>query len=316
MNQILNNFNKPKITNLIANCVITKRPLLVVEGKDDIQFYDNIALEIDKSLIIRAVETINGYTEGADEVIDLTKDIQNELIEQNELQSLYLGVIDKDIREFRTNDIRSLEVISNYINLFILEYYSFESHFINKSILKSVLKDLTNVNNQLLIDNFVLNLFNLITEKIVNELYYPALEALQNAIVSDYIGVLGYSNKYPEIINNPEIMRQINNKIYSLDLFAESLNINRSFDTLILFCKGKWILSSFTKFIKEEILNLTSKCKNNEVQQCQYCEIQDFHKCLYKPKFPIQNFDLNKNIMMNIKSANVDYIIQKISQLN
>lgn len=316
MNQILNNFNKPKITNLLANSVITKRPLLVVEGKDDIQFYDNLAQEIDKKLIIRAIETIDGYTEGSDEVIDLTRDIQTELIDQTELQRLYLGIIDKDIREFRTKDERSLEVLRNYINLFILNYYSFESHFINKAIFKTVLKELTHVDNELLSDNFVSNLFDMIIEKILNELYYPALEALQNAIVNDYVGALGYSTKYAEIINNPQIIAQINNKSDGLNLFAESLNINRSFDTLILICKGKWILRSFTKFIKEDILNLSNKCRENEIAKCQYCDIQDFQKCLYKPKFSIQNMDLDKNIMMNIKCANTDYILQKLSQLN
>ncbi len=146
--------------------------------------------------------------------------------------------------------------------------------------------------------------------------YYPALEALKNAIEPDYIGTLGYSTKYPEIINNPQILDQITNKIDELNIFAESLNLNKNFDQLILICKGKWILRSFTSILKEEILCLSHKCRENEITRCQYCEIVDFDKCLYKPKFSIQNLDLDKNIIMNVKCANVDYILQKLSQLN
>ena len=134
---LLTGLTLPTINNLLANAVITDRPLIVVEGKDDIQFYDTICERIDREFKITAVENINGYTEGCDKVIDLTSDIQSTLIEQPNLQRLYLGVIDKDVRDYR--DTEHFSTINGYLNLFILNYYSYESHYITRENIKKII---------------------------------------------------------------------------------------------------------------------------------------------------------------------------------
>ncbi len=311
---LLTGLTLPTINNLLANAVITERPLIVVEGKDDIQFYDTISERIDREFKIMAVENINGYTEGCDKVIDLTSDIQNALIQQPNLQKLYLGIIDKDARDYR--DIHHFNTINAYLNLFILNYYSYESHYITRENIRKVIKQFTSINNDLLGEVFVENTFLEITSSIVDILYYPSLEALKNATTQNYVTEVGYSDKFHAFTRNPNKVAAVIAKQNDLNLVADNFNLTKNFGTLKLFSKGKWVLECFADLMKVKLNSLDEHCKNGNIAQCQYCENGVNDKCLYKTKPLLNNTNIASLVLSSIDINETDYIAQKLSQLN
>jgi hypothetical protein len=314
MDGLINRFRFPNINNLLANAIITQRPLIVVEGKDDIQFYDNICELTGKSFKIFAIENINGYSEGCDKVIELTSDLQHRLHTETILQNLYLGIIDKDVREYR--DFASYSTLTSYLNLFILDCYSYESHYVTKNVITKIIKHYTSVSNDL-IDDLLLDSIHIeIKEKIIETLYYPSLEALKNALETTYIADVGYSCKFNEFSRNPIKIENINLKKEDLDLFAIQLNIYENFENLKLFSKGKWILECFSSHLKNKLDNLHINCRNNLINQCQYCQQSNHNKCLYKLKLPLSNINLPELIRPYIDEIETSYIINKLKNLN
>jgi hypothetical protein len=311
---LLNSFTLPSINNLLASAVITHRPLIVVEGKDDIQFYDTICEKIERDFKIVAVENINGYTEGCEKVIALTFDLQSQLNSPNDFHNLFLGIIDKDVRNYR--DLAYFNSINGYLNLFILNYYSYESHYISSENIKKIIRQFTSINNELLTELFITNLFSEVTNSIVDILYYPSLEALKNATNQNYASEVGYSDKVNEFIKNPNKIANINAKIDDLNHVAASFNISKNFDDLKLFAKGKWILDCFSELMKSKIKTLHDSCKNGNISQCQYCEYGVNDKCLYKPKPLLTNANIASLILPLIDVNETQYIFQKLSQLN
>ena len=311
---LLTSLTLPTINNLLANAVITHRPVIVVEGKDDIQFYDTICERIERDFKIVAVENIYGYTEGCDKVIDLTFDIQNTLLSQSHLQKLYLGIIDKDARNYR--DINYFNTINGYLNLFVLNYYSYESHYITRENIRKIIKQFTSINNDLLGEVIIENIYNELTSSIVDILYYPSLEALKNAIVQNYATDVGYSDKVNVFTKNPIKVANINAKKADLDIIAGNFNLSQNFNDLKLFSKGKWVLECFSEQIKIKLNNLSENCKNGIIVQCQYCEHGVNEKCLYRAKPLLNNTSIASLILPFIDHIETDYIFQKLSQLN
>jgi len=314
MDRLINRFTSPNINNLLANAVITQRPLIVVEGKDDIQFYDNICELTNKNFKIFAIENIYGYTEGCDKVIELTSDLQHKLHTDIILQKLYLGIIDKDVREYR--DLTSYNSILGFLNLFVLDYYSYESHYVTKNIIKKILKHYTSVNNDLIDDVLLDTIYTELKEEILETLYYPSLEALKNALTHNYNSDVGYSNKFNEFSKNPLKIANINSKQVDLDLFASQVNIDKDFQKLKSFSKGKWILECFSNHLKNKLENLPLNCRNNLINQCQYCQQSNHEKCLYKLKISLSNLNLPELIRPYIDEIETSYIIDKLKSLN
>lgn len=314
MASLLTSLTLPSVNNLLANAVITNRPLLVVEGKDDIQFYDTICEKIQKDFKIVAIENISGYTEGCDKVIDLTLDLQITLTTDTSLQNFYLGIIDKDVRDFR--DANYFSTINNYLNLFILNYYSYESHYITTGNIKKLIRQFTSINNEILSDDFINIIYNEITSEIVNILYYPSLEALKNATTQNYISEVGYSDKFNAFTKNPGKVANINAKISDLDILATNFNLSKDFNQLKLFSKGKWVLECFSELIKKIIIRLNEDCKNGIINQCQYCEHGVNEKCLYRPKQMLNNAVIASLILPYVDENETIYILQKLTQLN
>lgn len=311
---LINNFTLPSINNLLANSVITHRPLIVVEGKDDIQFYDTICERVDRKFKIIAVENINGYTEGCDKVVNLTSDLQNMLISDTTLQSFYLGIIDKDVRNYR--DKEKYNEINSYLNMFVLNYYSYESHYITSEIIRKIIKHFTFINNELLSDESVEIIFQEITSKILNLLYYPSLEALKNATVREYSTEVGYSDKLNTFIKNPLKVANIISKKNDLDTHATNFNLSKNFEDLKLFSKGKWVIECFSEEMKNILISLKENCKKGVINQCQYCESGAVDKCLYKVKPLLGNTNIASLILPFVDINETNYIFQKLKQLN
>lgn len=134
------------LDDIINEAIINNRPVVIVEGIDDVKIYDNVAKNCSKNVLTTPIELIEGYAEGCNGVIRAnTQILIND--QENEIPiDLVLLVIDKDVRDFRN------ELPANNKFSLVLKNYSFESHFVTPNNFKYVLEKTTNA-TQLLLDS-------------------------------------------------------------------------------------------------------------------------------------------------------------------
>lgn len=309
MASLRDRFTCPAIETLFANSRLTNRALIIVEGVDDIQFYSRIADVIGKSFKFQAIENIEGYSEGCDEVIRAARDFQGKLSEQEINQRFFLAIIDNDVRQFRGEEL-------NLNGLFRLKYYSFESHYLTASNLKKLILDLTQTEHDLLDDDFLQTLTTEISNEISEALYLPSLEALKNALNTGYNNLVGYSTTAGEILNNQELINQIKQKEGDLELLANELGLVKNYETVRNIAKGKWILSSYSKQANKKIKALKDMCSLGDISKCQFCNSGQEEKCLYKMQHRPQEGQLIEMIKNLIDQNELGYIINKLKELN
>lgn len=310
MDSLLERYETPSINSLFSNSRLTNRALIIVEGKDDIQFYNRISSELCKTFKFRAIENIKNYTEGCDEIIKLTRDFQDKLNEEEINKKFFLSIIDNDARRFRISDNLEMD------GLFILKHYSYESHYYTIDNFKKLILDLTQTEFELL-DHKVLNeLDEEIKNQIVENLYLPSLESLKNAVEQDYDNLIGYSTAAGEILNNSNLLRKLKKKEKILEQFSCELGLQKNYDNIKNIAKGKWILASYSKNAYQHINFLSEKCRKNEINQCQFCSIGKYEKCLYKLQLRLQEGPLIEMIRNIIDKNELAYIIQRFSELN
>ena len=87
-----------EIDEILNEAIITGVPALIVEGIDDISIYDNLALKVPFEYEVYAVENIEGFSEGCEQVILAVEELNTLESEAHELTNHVLGVIDKDVR--------------------------------------------------------------------------------------------------------------------------------------------------------------------------------------------------------------------------
>lgn len=309
MSSLRDRFICPSIDTLFANSRLTNRALIIVEGVDDIQFYSRISDHIGKSFKFHAIENIEGYSEGCDQVVKAAEDFQVKLNEEEINQRFFLAIIDNDVRQFRGE-----EIVLN--GLFTLKYYSFESHFLTTINLKKIILDLTQVEHDLLNQDFLQLLKSEISDEISEALYLPSLEALKNALNTDYNNLVGYSSSAGEILNNQKLIDQIKEKEEDLELLATELGLVKNYETVRNIAKGKWILSSYSKQTNKKIKELKEKCADGQIIKCQYCSSGQEDKCLYKMQHRPQEGQLIEMIKNLIDQNELAYIIDKLTELN
>jgi len=302
-------FTRPSLETLFSNSRLTKRALIIVEGVDDIQFYSRIAEIVGKPFKFHAIENIEGYSEGCDQVIKATEDFQEKLNEERINEQYFLAIIDNDARKFRGE-----EVVLN--GLFRLKYYSFESHFLTTDNLKKIILDLTLVEHDLLNQDFVEAIKSEISEEISDALYLPSLEALKNALNIGYNNLVGYSSAAGEILNNQVLINQIKAKEDELELLAGELGLEKNYETIRNIAKGKWILASYSKQAIKKINELKIKCSEGHIAKCQFCSNGQEEKCLYKMQHKPQEGQLIEMIKNLIDRNELAYIINKLSEMN
>lgn len=310
---------------LLAVAKMEGCPVLIVEGHDDISIYKNICSIIDRKCDIFASENLpkvsnrifsilnkknwmdnkrfldenrrnnlkdfqyqykklNKRTKGKEGCIGVINAIKEiEFISKNTPYEKYvMGIIDRDTREFRN------EMESNLNGLFVLQYYSIESHFVNKDVIPFVIDYLTDKSKSDLSEKLISDIFSNILDRI-KDYYYLALECLKNACDKNYQAVFSYSPdsiySHTKNTNYSLNIQTIMSKQDELDTFAFSKNITNRFEDILLILKGKWILELFIDFLFDEINSLKDKCKVSQINKCQYCIQEDYNKCLYKVRF-------------------------------
>jgi|SRR5450830_436116 len=295
-----------EVDEVLNESIMTGIPSLIVEGIDDIGIYIDLAKRVPFDVEVYAVEYIEGYGQGCGEVIKAITALENLPKTQYELPSHILGVIDKDVREYRGELPSSPAIL-------VLKYYSIESHFISKAIIANTLKLCTKSSHDMINEELCDLIMSEIEVKLL-DLYYHSLEALRHAMQADYVADFAYSFT-PGRIKDAQAKALIQAKKSELDQFAESLNIIKNMDSIKSIARGKWLIDVFSDELVTCIENLQSLCRAHTINSCLSCITTAYDKCLYRMKD-----GFNKNTIKSLAASHVagvefDYIVNRISEL-
>lgn len=270
---------KHDLDETILAAMMCHEPVAIVEGQDDVKFYANISSLENISVDVRAVETIDGYTEGCEHVIE-AMNYANSLFQNDErLRKYVIGIIDRDVRQYRN----ILPVIDN---LLILNYYSYETHLITDNTIKKIVEQLTKAPAKL-INQEVIDYLKTDYNSQNNELYYFSLEALKGICDTSYQADINYGDKAGIVIGNSKSYKWnlISPKKQMLDAYALTMNINK--DDIKYIAKGKWYVLSWCDYLNRKTKELVDLC-GNPLPRCIYCEAGEAEKCLWKQSSKFQ----------------------------
>ncbi|UXJ70792.1 hypothetical protein [Lysinibacillus fusiformis] len=296
------------ISRLISRARLEDKPLIIVEGKDDINIYEHFVQMANVKATIRAIETIPGYSEGCTHVTRFIEEAQTEIKKTKENERFLLGIIDRDASYFR-NEIKKRTKC-----LFVLKAYSFESHFVSEKHLeysvKNFISSTASINNEII--NYIYKGF---LDKI-EIYYYLSLEALRNACAKNYKGLLGYKVNYGYIDKNPDIITKVLLKKEKLDNYSKLRKIPHLDITII---KGKWLLDLFIETIYERIKSLSYHCSHNTLlngqERCFFCESGIMNKCSWSPKKHHDKIILKNLVLQHFDENETSYIVDRIKML-
>ncbi len=292
---------------LLNEAIMSDTPIVIVEGTDDIPLYEDLIKSLNKNIEVYASENliISGNISGCVGVVNSLNKI-NEFSQNINIEKYILGIIDKDVKDFRGE-------IVEIKGLFVLKYYSIESHFVIEDNIAYIISQFTNASISLLEKmNLHSQLFNEIVENMSIDLYYITLDALKNACESNYISLYKYSDKIIRILNTNYSL-DLSTRICELNSFAMDKNIQNDFNNLLLIVKGKWLLEYFVLKIKSIIENLSNKCSNERL--CQFCQNTHYEQCSFKVLFKCDIKTIKTLLLKNTSIASLDYIKEKISTL-
>jgi len=290
---------------LLNLAIMTKVPVLIVEGVDDIPIYERISMAASVNCDVYASETLAGGLEGCTGVINNIAEIRN--ISGNiPIENFVIGIIDRDVRFYR-NEIPDDPAV------FALDYYSIESHYISACSIEYLVPRFTKATKKLIKPETADNIYQSLCSGL-SFLYYVSLEALRNACELDYVGEFGYSMSIKAILNK-NLDKKLLEKQTILDVFAKSLGLSFSMDTLLKICKGKWIIEIYSDLLYEAIKNLPASCMDATIPQCQSCSNNEPNKCLYKKTSFVSADILMNQAYLNTDAASLNYIKDRIIQL-
>lgn len=310
---ILENELQYSINALLAYSIMSEEPLIIVEGMDDVEFYKKIAPDNFKvkssDMIQKSDET--RYVEGCEGVLQIILDIQTKIQKDPRIEKFFLGIIDGDYRKFKDDNINGLKC------LFILKYYSFESHFVTdrsiiefvSSVTRADIKDITKE---------VLEILNEGVDEIKMNLYYAGLEALKGCLYKNYLPIVSY-DKAPEALyqhsnNNKTIMDEVLAKKEELEQFAKEMNVSKK--QYLNIARGKWLLYSFAKKVYNNIEKVKTKCIEGQIEQCDYCRQGITRKCIWGKSEELTNKNyVHKMIYSNLNEPQIQYIKEQFDSL-
>tara|TARA_R110002111_G_C6002121_1_gene373291 strand:+ start:5223 stop:6140 length:918 start_codon:yes stop_codon:yes gene_type:complete len=293
-----------EIDELLNEAIITGVPAIIVEGIDDISIYDEISTRVPFDVEVYAIESIEGFGEGCDQVISAIEDLNSLPNDAHKLSNHILGIIDKDVRDYR-NEIPEVEP------LLVLNYYSIESHFVSEKIISNILSLSSKTNRDLVSDELCSQIMDEIETKLL-DLYYFSLESLRNAVDSAYKANFSYSDA-PGRIHDPQTRQYVLDKQHDLDVFATSLSITPCIDNLKTISKGKWLIDVFSQELLNSMNGLQEKCAESSIKTCKSCISEAFDKCLYRIKEGFTKKTIKSLILSNVEGAEIQYIEDRIS---
>lgn len=293
-------------TDLLSLAIMSKMPVLIVEGIDDIPIYERLASSVNAACHVYASETLCQTREGCEGVIKNIEDIRS-VADDIPVERHVLGIIDRDARFYRNE-------MTDDPAIFTLKYYSIESHYVNSCSTAHLIPFATRATNRLVDSRLVESVHRSIVPEL-DFLYYVSLEALRKACESEYKSEFGYK-KSIKAITNAGLHTIALKKKDQLDEFAERLGIQNSMETLLKICKGKWLFEIYGDRLYEEIKKLPEKCKTGKITQCQFCAngVPDVKKCLYQTPVFTSSDILRNEAWRNTEVRSLDYIKAKLSE--
>lgn len=291
----------------IMNAKMTKRPLIIVEGKDDLPIYIELAKQVNNKFQVKPIEYFKGCAPGCTTIERKVEEINEIYSSGHDVYNSFIGIVDRDAKEFRHE-------FKNLNGLFYLKTYSFENTFVTKNSLLNTVRYLTSATTNELNNT----LAEVLLSKINNgpiDFYYATLEALKNATETAYIGLVGFSDGYDEAIYNSSLIAGIQTRKSDLDNFAfENGLSNNCIINMNTFCKGKWHLKYYIRSICKYTENIHELCGEG-LTKCTYCEVNNTANCLYKIKKKIDPTHIISIITSDLKNSDLDYVKVELAKL-
>lgn len=329
-NELLENHIEmvPSLNELVSGAIMNNEPLIIVEGCDDVSYYNEIANQLEKRVNVKAVETIKEFIgkSGCVHVIKAIERVENvigQTLDRHTAEKYILGIIDGDVREYRNDHISDSSLF------LVLKVYSIESHFDIDEMLIQFIKNHTYVDNRLLENNRdeILNYVKQSVAENYRKLWYISLEALKCACDKNYNeSLFKYKkDKSDSVIRyfksdqgkNGNEINQLMEKRSELDEYAREKGI--SFLHIKKVAKGKWLLEVYIYSIIKKIKELTNACKEGMVKRCPYClttQPASSKHCQYRARINFAENNMKSFFYQNVyRCQEVEYIYQRINQL-
>jgi len=283
-----------------------KKAHILVEGhNDDEKFYGDIVYNIQKDYI---VEPINRYknTSNCNAIIEFMEELAK-ILDDEEQKKYFLGIIDGDARKYK-NDMPTKNDL-----LYVLEYYSWESYFIHRETVVSILKHF--YIRTLITKKTVDYIYNDIKNHLLDELWLCILEKLKDNIEckEKKSGMIRKDTPLARLDNDKNFLR---NKKKILLEFAKDKKLIKSEKTILEIAKGKFALWFFIRKFVRLIEKLPQLCINGNIEKCNYCKDEKIANCSYKMKkgeLSDESLELEIKRLTNLSSLTP--IKQRISQL-
>ncbi|MGM7911300.1 DUF4435 domain-containing protein [Yersinia enterocolitica] len=301
----MNDWLTMEFDEVLNEAIMSATPMLVVEGVDDISIYEGICSQLGKYSEVVAVQNLKDMSEGNRGVIEFINTLL-ELNYEGDLGRYILGIIDRDTRYYRA------EVVNNSA-IFMLKWYSMESHFITQEAIKCVIEQCTRIQPKLLTDELI----DMIYEKLalnLMSLYYLSLECLKKACVKEYESLASYKMNVQHL-RNIGVFESILDRKENLDEFAQQNGIDNNMSGLLNICKGKWLMGEFCKSLIVEVKNLKMKCLHDEINQCQFCHSGNNELCLYGFEGNYNESQISSIIKKNEGYTQFSYLKERIANM-
>lgn len=284
-----------------------KKPYIMVEGKDDIAFYENIVESIDRDYAVKPIG-IYKNTSNCTAVIEWMQEL-DEVLEKDEHRKYFLGIIDGDARKY----IDALPTENSL--LYVLEYYSWESYFVNKEVvfksIKNFLKTRRLVTNELIEYLYAEHIENHLS----NELWFCALKRLRDFKNDEKCN---QDNSMNRLDKDSQFIEELTSLKEELTYFSNEKNIIYTPQLLLEITKGKWALDFFVKKYLQALKKLPVLCQNDLnsfVKKCDYCENNDVNNCLYELKANYREEHIKADIINLIDLSLLQPIKERLKQL-
>jgi len=282
-----------------------KKPYILVEGKDDIAFYENIIESIGKDYVVKPIGRYKNSS-NCIAVIEFMQEL-NEVLDKEVHRQYFLGIIDGDARKQKN------ELPSENSLLYILQYYSWESYFISQEVVKKSIKNFLKTRT-LLTDEVIEHLYKeYIEQYLFNELWLCGLKRLRDGETDKECNQDNSINRLDKDENFLIELKKLEN---DLSDFAYEKGIELSHEILLEITKGKWALDFFVKKYLQLLKKLPNLCKKGEIIPCDYCEEKDFENCLYELNAHYREEHIRASITNLIDIDSLTPIKERLKQLN
>ncbi|MDW2779760.1 hypothetical protein [Pseudomonas sp. BEA3.1] len=290
---------------LLNSAIMSKVPVVIVEGCDDIPIYERLALSVGRECEIYASENILSGKPGCFGVIEHLDTIRSNS-DGMDISPYVLGVIDRDARCYR-------DEIPVDGALLVLNLYSIESHFVSSEAVRVLVERTTRATNNLTTVEDAEKLFDGIKVEL-EKLYLYSLEAMRKACDRGYEGRFGYSDRIKAILNSGHEQGLLAKKD-ELEAFAQSKGITSDWSGLLAVCKGKWLLEVFIDEFKRQVGLLPGFCGSGEINKCQSCVRAIYKNCLYKVTANFDSPQLHQMLMQDVDLSSLEYIKARFETL-